>query len=31
VPVAFRYFYLEDMHGEIDASLARLEAKLDNR
>ncbi len=28
IPVAIRYFYLHDMHGEIDASLDRLEANL---
>jgi len=28
VPVAIKYVYLDDMHDEIDASLARLEAKL---
>ncbi len=28
VPIAIKYTYLEDMHGEIDASLTRLEAKL---
>jgi hypothetical protein len=28
LPVAIRYLYLQDMHGEIDASLDRLEAKV---
>ncbi len=28
IPVAIKYVYLRDMHGEIDASLSRLEAKL---
>jgi len=28
IPMAIRYFYLQDMHGEIDASLDRLESKL---
>jgi 1-acyl-sn-glycerol-3-phosphate acyltransferase len=28
IPMAIRYFYLHDMHGEIDASLDRLESKL---
>lgn len=28
VPMAIKYVYLEDMHDEIDASLARLESKL---
>ncbi len=28
LPMAIRYFYLRDMHGEIDASLDRLESKL---
>ncbi|MCA9137896.1 MAG: 1-acyl-sn-glycerol-3-phosphate acyltransferase [Planctomycetales bacterium] len=29
VPIAIKYTYLQDMHGEIDASLTRLESKLD--
>lgn len=28
IPLAIRYVYLQDMHGEIDASLDRLESKL---
>ncbi len=28
IPMAIKYVYLHDMHGEIDASLARLESKL---
>ena len=28
IPIAIKYVYLEDMHDEIDASLARLESKL---
>jgi 1-acyl-sn-glycerol-3-phosphate acyltransferase len=28
IPMAIRYFYLQDMHGEIDESLDRLESKL---
>jgi 1-acyl-sn-glycerol-3-phosphate acyltransferase len=28
IPVAIKYVYLKEMHTEIDASLARLEAKL---
>lgn len=28
VPIAIKYTYLQDMHGEIDASLTRLESKL---
>jgi 1-acyl-sn-glycerol-3-phosphate acyltransferase len=28
VPIAIKYVYLDDMHDEIDASLARLESKL---
>ncbi len=28
IPIAIKYVYLSDMHAEIDASLARLEAKL---
>jgi 1-acyl-sn-glycerol-3-phosphate acyltransferase len=28
VPIAIKYVYLEDMHGEIDASLARLRGGL---
>ena len=28
IPIAVKYVYLEDMHDEIDASLARLESKL---
>jgi len=28
IPIAVKYVYLEDMHDEIDASLARLESNL---
>ena len=28
IPIAIKYMYLDDMHDEIDASLARLESKL---
>jgi 1-acyl-sn-glycerol-3-phosphate acyltransferase len=28
IPIAIKYVYSEDMHGEIDASLSRLESKL---
>lgn len=28
IPIAIKYTYLKDMHGEIDTSLARLESKL---